>query len=312
MYKPSPMKPAPWCFNGHAHTILPSLLFDSPILNRKKVIIDTPDNDNIEADLIDNGDESPIVVLLHGLEGSSRRYYITNLAQHFSNRAFSVLAVNFRGCGEQLNKQRRFYHSGETEDLNTVLAWIQDNLPNRKIFAAGFSLGASILLNFLKKEKQHHPLLATAAISTPFDLKKGSLNLNKGFNKIYSIRFLRTLKEKLNDKKKVYPDLPDFTGSTLFDFDDQVTGPIHGFSGAEEYYHNCSSGFFINQIQTDTLVIHSKDDPLCPFVWTPVTDISHNSKTIGVFPKNGGHVGFWSLPPGWLNRTVGDYFEQFL
>lgn len=304
-------KSAPWCFNGHAHTVLCSLVFDSPNLHSEKIRIDTPDDDFLELDIVNRGSGKPVVVLFHGLEGNSRRFYITQLAEHLIARDFSVVAMNFRSCGSEMNKQRRFYHSGETEDLETLFTWVQKTFTASEIYAAGFSLGGSALLNFLKKHKTHHPLRAVATISTPFDLKKGSLNLEKGFNRIYSILFLQTLVQKLDEKQQMYPDLPSFEGTTLYEFDDMVTGPVHGFENAEDYYYRCSSTFFINQIQTDTLVIHSRQDPMCPFKWTPVEEIRKNPRFTAHFPRKGGHVGFWSMPNGWLNQKVGDYFCSF-
>ncbi|MDX1642713.1 MAG: alpha/beta fold hydrolase, partial [Balneolaceae bacterium] len=188
----SSFKSAPWCFNGHTHTVLCSLVFGSPNLQSEKIQIDTPDNDFLELDVINKGTGKPVVVLFHGLEGNSRRFYITQLAEQLISRDFSVVAVNFRSCGSKMNLRRRFYHSGETEDLETVFGWTQKNFPNSDIYAAGFSLGGSALLNYLKKHGTYHPLQAAAVISTPFDLKKGSLNLEKGFNRIYSILFLQT------------------------------------------------------------------------------------------------------------------------
>lgn len=308
----APFKSAPWCFNGHAHTVLCSLIFDSPSLHSEKISIDTPDDDFLEIDVVDNGKNHPVVVLFHGLEGHSRRFYITQLAKHLIDRRFSIVAVNFRGCGSKLNKQRRFYHSGETEDLETVFSWVGDQFPNSPVFGAGFSLGASALLNYLKKHGVHHPLHAVAAISTPFDLKKGSINLENGFNRIYSLLFLQTLVQKLEQKRSRYPDLPTYNGTTLFEFDDQVTAPLHGFEDADDYYSQCSSAFFIDQIKTDTLLIHSRQDPLCPFKWTPVRQIEKNPNLTGCFPNNGGHVGFWSKPNGWLNQKIGNYFDSFL
>lgn len=304
-------KSAPWCFNGHAHTILCSLFFDSPLLHSEKITIDTPDDDFLEIDVVDSGSGKPVAILFHGLEGDSRRFYITQLAEHLIERGFSIIAVNFRGCGSRLNKQRRFYHSGETEDLETVFTWTQEHFPASSFFTAGFSLGGSAILNFLKKHGTYHPLRAAAAISTPFDLRKGSINLEKGFNRLYSILFLQTLVNKLEEKRDTYPDLPTYTGTTLYQFDDEVTAPLHGFENADDYYYRCSSAFFMNQIQTDTLVIHSQQDPMCPFKWTPLTEIEKNPEISALFPEKGGHVGFWSLPNGWVNQKIGDYFCSF-
>jgi uncharacterized protein len=303
-------KSAPWCLNGHTHTVLSSLLFSSPALNTVREKLSTPDDDFLYVDILESTPGSSIVVLFHGLEGHSRRYYITQLAQHLHIRGFTILAVNFRSCSGKMNKNKKFYHSGETEDLQTVFEWVKKNHPSSKIFAAGFSLGGSAILNYLKKHRTHHPIFRAAVISTPFDLKKGSLNLEVGINRFYSIRFLRTLKKKVIEKRKSHPDLPKFDGSTLYDFDDTITGPIHGFEGADHYYSECSSRFFMDQIVTPTLVVHSKEDPMCPFKWTPVEEIMNNPKLTPCFTSRGGHVGFWSLPPGWLNRTIGDYFSE--
>lgn len=307
-----PYSSAPWCFNGHAHTVLCSILFTAPALQTERVVIETPDDDFLELDIASNQHHKAVAVLFHGLEGHSRRYYVTQLAHQLWQQGFTVVLVNFRGCGNKINRQRRFYHSGETEDIDTVLKWVHEQYPGSTLFAGGFSLGASALLNFLEEAGTHHPLKAIAAISTPFELKKGSLNLEKGFNRIYSIRFLRTLIQKLNKKRKVYPDLPGFNGSTLYEFDDQVTAPIHGFENADDYYRQCSSYFFMDKIKTDTLLVHSKEDPMCPFKWTPFKAIAENPKCTTCFTEKGGHVGFWSLPPGWMNGTVTDYFLSYL
>lgn len=306
-----PFKPVPWCFNGHVHTVLCSLLFTTPKLDTRRIIIDTPDDDFLELDILECQNSKPVILLLHGLEGHSRRYYIARMAEEIHRREYTVVMVNFRGCGDQMNRQRRFYHSGETEDIETVLKWVQSNYPNRRIYSAGFSLGASILFNLLKKHGKNHPLETVVAISTPFELKKGCINLDKGFNKVYSKRFLRMLVDKLERKRKIIPDLPEYTGSTLYEFDDQVTAPLHGFESADDYYKRCSSYYFIDKIVTDTLVIHSKEDPMTPFKWTPVKEINHNPKITALFTEQGGHVGFWGKPAGWLNRTVADYFENY-
>lgn len=300
---------APWCVNGHVHTILCSLFFQAPPIRAEEVRIGTPDGDFLDLDITQLNEASPIAILFHGLEGHARRYYIKQLTEHLLDRNFSVVAVNFRSCGGTMNRKKRFYHSGETEDLHTVFEWVQQNFPNAEFYtAAGFSLGASALLNYLKRHGKHHLLDKAAVISTPFELKKGSLNLEKGFNRLYSKSFLVTLEKKLKIKKEMFSDLPDFTGNTLYEFDDQVTAPIHGFENADHYYGSCSSAFFMDKIKTKSLIIHSQDDPLCPFEWTPVNDIQKNSVLSSSYPKEGGHVGFWSIPSGWINKVIGDYF----
>lgn len=303
-------KSAPWCVNGHMHTILCSLLFTSAKTNSHRIEIETPDKDFLHIDLYEQSKFSQVAVLFHGLEGSSTRYYITRLASHLYQRGFTVIAMNFRSCSGVMNRNRKFYHSGETHDLNTLFKWIDSHFPGRVIHAAGFSLGASALLNYLREHRTHHNIQSAVAVSTPFELKKGSLNLEIGFNKVYTNRFLKTLREKIELKRKAFSDLPEFNGSTLYEFDDQITGPIHGFEGADHYYERCSSAFFMDNIKTKTLIIHSIEDPLCPFKWVPVKEIRDNPNIKTCYTSRGGHVGFWSMPHGWLNNTISDYFLQ--
>lgn len=281
---------------------------DPPTLNRLE--IPTPDNDFLEIDYRIKDDSKSIITLFHGLEGSTERYYIIELIKVLLRERFSVVAVNFRGCGSKPNKRPRFYHSGETGDYQTVFNWIQNHHPDKKIGAVGFSLGGNALLKYLGEQKSNSPLTAAVAISVPYDLRLGSIILSKGFHRIYEYRFLRTLRLKLNKKRQQYPNLPTFDGSTLYEFDDQVTAKIHGFKDAEEYYKQCSSRRFIDDIRTDTLLIHSKKDPLCPIETMPLSKINRNKYTDYIITGQGGHVGFWSSPRGWLNFVIENYLSS--
>jgi predicted alpha/beta-fold hydrolase len=302
---------APWCLNGHMHTIFCSLLFEPPGSDYERLEISTPDDDFLQIDVYEVRGSKKVVLLLHGLEGHSRRYYVSQLAAHLNRRGISAAAMNYRSCGDKMNRKKKFYHSGETEDLETTLEWLLKRFAGQSVHMAGFSLGASSLLNFLRKNKTDHPVKSAAAVSTPFELRKGSLNLEKGFNRLYTYQFLVSLKKKLEQKKEAYPELPEFNGSTLYDFDDKVTAPIHGFRDADHYYESCSSAFFMDRIKTPLLVIHSKEDPMCPYKWVPVKDIFDNTVIDSCFTSRGGHVGFWSLPPGWLSKVITDYFISY-
>ena len=303
-------KSVPWCFNGHIHTVLCSTLMSAPNLHSERVEIDTPDDDFLELDIIDRETNRPVAVLFHGLEGNSKRYYIARLAKEISDRDYNVVMVNFRGCGDKINRKRRFYHSGEIEDVDTILSWVKLQYPNSPLYTAGFSLGGSVLFNYLKEHGTHHPISANVAISTPFELKKGCENLDVGINRIYSKRFLVMLVDKLERKREIHPDLPTYSGNSLYEFDNQVTAPLHGFADADDYYQKCSSFYFMDQIKTKSLIVHSKADPMTPFKWTPTEEIKKNPKLFSCFPDQGGHVGFWSKPQGWLEKTVADFFES--
>jgi len=305
-------RPAPWCVNGHMHTICASLFFKPPEIEFERKKIDTPDGDFLILDCIHTRAAAPVLILLHGLEGSSNRYYIQNLAHKMSFYGFNVVAMNFRSCGGEMNSARRFYHSGEYEDLQTVCKWVQQTYPDSTQIAAGFSLGGSVLLNYLNHFGDESLITTFAAVSVPYDLYRGSINLQKGFNRLYDYQFLVSLRDKLEQKKNQYSDLPDFHGSSLFEFDDQVTAPIHGFKDAEDYYTQCSSAFFLDSISTPGLLIHSREDPLCPFDYIPMASIDENPCLTSCFTERGGHVGYWSMPPGWVERTISRYFVETL
>ncbi|MDZ7692485.1 MAG: alpha/beta fold hydrolase [Balneolaceae bacterium] len=299
-----------WCLNGHFHTIGCSLLSKQRDPYHKRMEISTPDDDFLDLDIYKVSSQRPVVVLFHGLEGSSKRYYITELAHILAKNNYSVVGVNFRGCSGRLNRQPRFYHSGETQDLMTVFRWVKERFPEAPIGSVGFSLGGNALLKSLGEERASHPVRVAVGVSIPYDLALGAQNISSGFNRVYEYNFVRTMKRKLEEKRERYPELPKFTGNTLYDFDEQVTAPLHGFSGADEYYAICSSSRFLSDIKKPSLLIHSLDDPICPPGMIPKEKIEANTNLSYAFTEEGGHVGFWSDPPGWLNRTIVNFLEQ--
>lgn len=305
-----PFHTAAWHLNGHFHTIGPSLLPNSGKPEHQRIEIPTPDDDFLELDVCTIQNSLAVVTLFHGLEGSTDRYYISRLMRVLAENGYSVVAVNFRSCGSRMNLRKRFYHSGETEDYATVFKWIGQAFPDQKMGAAGFSLGGNALLKSLGELQGDHPVDVAVAVSVPYDLALGSKSISMGFNRIYEYRFLRTLRKKLNEKRRIHPDLPVFAGNTLFGFDDQVTSKIHGFKDAGDYYESCSSKHFVSFIQKPALLIHSSQDPICPVSTMPMDDIQKNPSLNYIVTPQGGHVGFWSKPSGWLDQTVLNFFDQ--
>jgi len=296
-------EPVWWAPEVHTQTVIASFS-DTKNPDSERIEITTPDDDFLELEVVDLKNEKPVVALFHGLEGSSQRHYIQNLMSDLRDGGFSSVALNFRGCGKRLNRQRRMYHSGETEDYKTLFKWMKNYFRNREIFAVGFSLGGNALVKSLGELKENHPASKAVAVSPPYDLKGGSLRMDKGFNKVYQKRFLDTLAEKTELKRKQFSDFPKFTGSSVYDFDDQVTAPVHGFDGADDYYEQCSSKHFYKHVQKPLLVIHSKADSLCPLEFAPFQDLESNKNIRTLFTESGGHVGFISKKRGWLNRTI--------
>ncbi|MCH2451234.1 MAG: alpha/beta fold hydrolase [Gracilimonas sp.] len=302
--KLEPFEPIWWAWNTHVHTIVASQFMRVQKPNCKRLEIPTPDDDFLEIDVRIKENNSPIVALFHGLEGSTDRYYIANLMRDLERSGFSSAALNFRGCGSRMNTKPRFYHSGETQDYRTFFGWISEQYPDREIYAVGFSLGANALVKYLAEEGSHSLVNRAIAVSPPYDLKAGSLNLHRGFNRVYEVNFLKTLVQKLEEKRGEFPDMPAFSGNSVYAFDDEVTAPLHGFEGADDYYHQCSSKHFYGGVKTDLLIIHSREDTLCPIEFAPFRVIEQNQNIETCFTAKGGHVGFISAKKSWVFRTI--------
>lgn len=305
-----PFVPPGWCVNPHIQTIASSLFSHPPEPPCQSVEIPTPDGDFLELDVIKGREDRPVIVLIHGLEGSSHSRYIVELMTILSQKNYSVVAVNLRGCGSRINNKRRFYHSGETEDLRTVFSWTNEHIKHSAIGATGFSLGGNVLIKLLGEDGFSTLIERAVVVSSPYDLYYGSQSIQKGLNRLYERMFVRNMNKKLERKRKVYPDLPIFKGTTLHDFDDQVTALLNGFKNANDYYARCSSGQFVGDVKTKALLIHSKDDPICPYEMVPMNSIKQNKFLDYILTDHGGHVGFWSKPYGWLNDTIVNYFGK--
>jgi len=295
----SPFKRPKWLFNGHLETIYPALLRKVNFKKPERERIHTPDGDFLDLDWY-KSEKSRLVIISHGLEGNSSRPYILGMAQNFYKSGFDVLTWNYRGCGEELNLKAIFYHSGATYDLKSVVEHAQKDY--QELFLVGFSLGGNLTLKFLGEVKSNFPKIKKAvAISVPLDLGGSCTKISTGENLIYSKRFLRTLKEKVGRKAPLFPnELPLEKLNqvkTLRDFDNVITGPLHGFADAEEYYQVNSSLQFLNQIEVPSLVLNAQNDPFLSATCFPQQLAQKLELVHFEFPKQGGHVGFLSSDP---------------
>jgi predicted alpha/beta-fold hydrolase len=279
----------------------------------------TPDNDFLDVLRLDAAANSPRLFLLHGLEGTVRSHYVGGLLQMAHQRGWGAELLIFRGCGDEPNRAPRFYHSGETSDLEFAVSRVLSQHPDVPIVMCGVSLGGNVLLKWLGERGDQLPdrIRAAAAVSVPFDLERGSRHISRGFSRVYERHFLRTLHRKAAAKLQRYPDLFDRSAldraRTLYDFDDAVTGPVHGFQNAHDYYARSSSLGFLARIRRPTLLLSARDDPfLPPEVLDEVADVAHqNSYLTAEFTDHGGHAGFVEGPPWgasyYAERRVGDF-----
>ena len=275
----------------------------------------TPDGDHLSvarAGLVSAG--KPHLLILHGLEGTVRSNYVQGLMAQARRRGWSADLLIFRGCDGDINNQRRLYHSGETTDIDFVVRELIAGHPDISLRLVGVSLGGNVLLKWLGEQGEALPsnVVRAAGVSVPYDLAVGSRFLEWWLGQLYVDHFMKSLKEKTRAKRTHFPDLCDWTrldnARTFWDFDDAVTGPVHGFSGALDYYSKSSSIHFLPDIRRPTMLLNAKDDPFLPAdVLDRVRNISQNNNFLNTeFTRRGGHVG-WTEGPIWSPRY---YMEE--
>jgi predicted alpha/beta-fold hydrolase len=305
-----------WLTNGHLQTIVPAKLLKVPAVLFRRERWDTPDSDFIDLDFIDGAPDQPLVVLFHGLEGSSESHYARALMLAVRQRGWAGVVVHFRGCSGEPNRAPRFYHSGDSAEINWVLRRVRSLHAQRRLFVCGVSLGGNALLRWLGENGQSAQFVdAACSVSAPLDLAAGGAALSSGFNMVYTRMFLKTLKSKCLHKLTQYPDLFDrqrmLASRDLYDFDNVVTAPLHGYRNTEDYWHRASAKFVLNDITVPTLVLNAKNDPFLPGQFLP----NEASRQVTLeYPLNGGHVGFanagWPANNMWLPKRVLHYFDQ--
>lgn len=294
---------APWYLpNGHLQTIIPSLFRRVKGLVYRRERITTPDGDFLDLDWITETDNTAaadtLIIISHGLEGDSRRGYVKGLAKAFLSQGCQVLAWNFRSCSGEPNKLPHFYHSGTTHDLAQVVAHVVGQQKWRQIILAGFSLGGNLTLKYLGEQGTALPkqLKKAVVFSVPLDLAGSSRKIGLRENRIYERRFLKSLKQKIQHKEKLQPGTltlqPLEQISTLWEFDDRYTAPLHGFKNAEDYYARCSSIHFLYEIKIPTLILNAQNDPFLSPECYPAALLKEHPYVQFEAPSEGGHVGF--------------------
>ncbi len=324
----STFKAAWWLNNAHLQTIYPSLFRrpPSPVIKRERLL--TEDDDFLDIDFCGEGDQ-PLVMLLHGLTGSSQSGYIKGLQQALLQQGFRSVALNFRGCSGEYNHSSRCYHSGETGDIDFLYRTLRQREPEVQMAAVGFSLGGNVLLKWLGEQGGQLNLFAATAVSVPLVLSACASKLDKGFSKLYRASLLRELKDYVRLKQlhlealgktqeaDVLRQIGDLDGiESFWQYDNQVIAKLYDFANVEDYYHRSSSRQFLRNIAVPTLLIQAKDDPfMTPEV---LPELSELSTAVNLEISNtGGHVGFvagnspWRAIY-WLEQRIPEFLQQQL
>lgn len=305
-----------WLPGRHLQTVYPALL-PQPMLAYRRERWDTPDGDCVDLDWIDGRIGTPLVVLFHGLEGSSRSHYALASMRAVEARGWHGVVYHYRGCGGTPNRLSRAYHSGDTAELDWVLPRLKERFADVPVYAIGVSLGGNVLLKWLgEKGSAASTLIArAAAVSAPLDLMASGNALERGFNRFYARVFLASLKPKVLRMLARYPGLCDrerlMQARTMREFDDVFTAPVHGFRDTDDYWMRASSKPWLARIAVPTLVLNARNDPFLPEHALPGPSQVSDRVTLEL-PAEGGHVGFCAGPfPGridWLPRRVLGFF----
>jgi len=317
-------QPAFGLANAHLQTIYSSL-FRKPIPIEFTVEEFTlSDGDFVECywNYVQNAHENtPIVVLFHGLAGSYESPYIQGVSKSLHEEGFHSVIMHFRGCTGKDNRLPRSYHSGETGDALEFLNSLKQRYPRTKLYTVGYSLGANMLLKLLGELKENSFIEKAVAISPPMQLDVCAKRMQKGFSQYYQHRLIKDLNSALQRKYDAH-NMEKLIGikrhevqnmKTFWEFDDVYTAPIHGFSSAADYYEKSSSKQFLQYIQTPTLIIHSKDDPFMTQEVIPNRGEVSNKIELELTEK-GGHVGFIGgsilRPEYYLEKRIVEFFQS--
>lgn len=302
--------------NKHINTCFPTI-FRKIDISYERERIDTYDEDFIDIDWIKNKSEN-LVILCHGLEGSSRSKYIKGNAKYFSEKGWDVLAINYRGCSGEENKKIYFYNSILTDDLKKIVE--EKGRDYRKVAIVGFSLGANLILKYLGCEKIFPKnLICAVTVSPPCNFFASSKELKKKENIIYRLKFLRKLKKKVkkkydnNLKYREKINLKEILKTkNLEEFDEKFTAKYSGFKGVEDYYEKSNTVKTLKNIKIPTYIITPLDDPIMGKECYPYKESKENSNILFETPKYGGHVGFSSLNhyPYILEKTIYNYVSN--
>lgn len=309
--------PAWWLPGAHLQTLWPFLFTPHCPLDLRRERIELPDGDFLDLDWMSPSD-GPLVLILHGLEGSRDSAYIQRLFPLLQVAGLQGVVMHFRGCSGEPNRLARAYHAGDTQDVAYVVSHLLSIESERPIVAIGFSLGGNVLLKWMGETGDNNPLIAASAISVPFDLHASADRLECGLSRIYQAYLLKALRIAILRKLDLLESSLDITRDeikklrTLRSFDNRITAPLHGFSNVDDYYTRASSRPWLRRIVVPTLIIQASNDPFMQKSGIP--ERNELSSCIDFeLTRSGGHVGFISgrvpgLPYPWFETRVIRWF----
>jgi len=312
----SEFKPGALWGNRHVQTIVPNVLFPRSKVELRRERLELPDGDFIDMDWT-TGTSGPIVIVLHGLEGSMRSRYACAIMREIHALGLRGVFPYFRGCSGEPNRLPISYHSGFTQDLEYLSGLLKQREPGTPLAAVGYSLGGNVLLKWLGESNNASRLSTAVAVSVPFDLAACSSAIEKGFSQVYMWELMGRMRRSVQRKFARIPSpipLPDIDRLRTFrQYDDALTAPLHGYKDADDYYLRCSSRPVLKDIRVPTLVVHSSDDPFMTPAAVP-TESELSDAVRFELSERGGHVGFVNgslfRPRRWLDARIARHLRE--
>jgi uncharacterized protein len=311
---PKSFVPWRWNANRHIQTCFPAIFSPSAKARLCWETFNLPDGDFIDC-CWSGALTGPVLVMVPGLEGSVESHYIQSSIDDYVAQGWRVLVMHMRGCGGRINRLRRSYHSGDTQDLHFLLQTISVRYPGVPLMLIGFSLGANLTLRYLAEKRYPDQLVAAVGVSIPFELGKTSDYMHP----LYQKRLLHGMNKKVIEKMKLGHHFPLNQKQlrkvrTLRQFDNWITSDLYGFRDADDYYQQSSCRYVLGDITLPTFLFHALDDPFIPRDCIPDTSELPPSVQMEM-NENGGHVGFITGKPWkpiyWLaERSIRFFREQ--
>ncbi len=316
-----PFQPPWWLRNAHIQTVYARYgrrVERSPLRVERW---DTPDDDFIDVHFLDGDPGMPTAVLLHGLEGCIESTYFLAMLDELRRAGWNAAAMEFRSCSGEMNRARRMYHSGETEDVGFVVRRLIERQPDVDLYVAGYSLGGNVTAKWFGECGDALPenVRAGAVISAPYDLVASSAHMDSTISRLYVLHFLRKLVPKAVEKDRLHPGIIDIgrirRARTFKEFDDYATAPLHGFADAHDYYTRVACGRYLEGVRRPLLLLSADDDPFNPGATLPRELAGRHPFLHPVFPQHGGHCGFMQRGArgmeSWAEAQVVRFFEAY-
>lgn len=292
-----PFSPAWWLPGPHLQTLWPYFVHPGTAVTLRRERLELPDGDFLDLDWSTwpTYGATGLVLVLHGLEGSSRSGYVQRLLRRLEVQGRQAVVMHFRGCSGEPNRLARGYHAGDTADVSHVADELRRRFPERPLVSIGYSLGANVLLKWLGETGAGNPLRGAVAVSVPFELGIAADRLERGFSRLYERTLLSSLRRSMA-RKYALRDMPIpwqavAKATSLREFDDHFTAPLHGFADAADYYRRSNCRQWLLHICRPALIVHSADDPFLRPAAIPSPRELAACVELHV-TRTGGHVGF--------------------